>query len=95
VLAKAVVLANPPGRSRGTGMPLAATLSLAVRVAFDRALSAATTTAERPGAIPPAGVPVSEEALAAAVAFMAVVDTPVVAGGGNHRFDMLRVEREV
>jgi len=76
-------------------MRLEATLSLAVKVAFVRAPSAATTTAERPGAIPPAGVPVSEEALAAAVAFMAVVDTPVVAGGGNHRFGMLRVEREV
>ena len=95
MLAKAVVLANPPGRSRGTGMPLEATLSLADRVAFARAPSAATTTAERPGAIPPAEAPVSEEALAVAAAFMAVVDTPAVAGGGNHGFVMLPVERDV
>ena len=76
-------------------MRLGATLSLAVRVAFTRAPSAATTTAERPGAIPPAEAPASEGALAVAAAFMAVVGTAAVAGGGNHRFVMLPVEREV
>ena len=76
-------------------MRLEATLSLAVRVGFGRAPSAATTTAERPGAIPPAEAPVSEGALAAAAASMAVVDTAAVEGGDNHGFGMLPVEREI
>ena len=68
-----------PDLSRETGMPLEATLSLAVRVAFTRAPSAATTTAERPGAIPPAEAPAW-----VAEAFTAAAEgTPAVAGGGN------------
>ena len=81
----AIVLAKPPGISRGTGMRLEATLSLAVRVAFTRAPSAATTTAERPGAIPPAEAP----------AWVAEAFTAAVVGGDNHRFVMLPVEREI
>jgi hypothetical protein len=73
-------------------MRLEATLSLAVRVAFGREPSAATTTAERPGAIPRVEAPASE-ALAVAAAFVGA--GMVAAGGGNHRFVMLPVEREV
>ena len=71
-------------------MRLEATLSLAVRVAFTRVPSAATTTAERPGAIPPAEAPVW-----AAEAFTAAEGTAVGAGGVNHRFVMLPVEPEI
>lgn len=77
------VAVKPPGLSRGTGMPLEATLSPAVRVAFTRVPSAATTTAERPGAIPPAEAPAW-----VAEAFTAEEDTAVVAGGANQRFVM-------
>ena len=82
-----------PGLSRETGRRLEDSVNPAVRAVSARAPSAATTTAERPGAIPPAEVPVSEGALAAAAAFMAVVDT--AAGGGNHGFVMLPVELEI
>ena len=71
-------------------MRLEATLSLAVRVAFTRAPSAATTTAERPGAIPPAEAPAW-----VAEAFTAAAGTVAAADGGNHRFVMLPVEREI
>ena len=78
------VAVKPPGLSRETGMPLEATLSLAVRVAFTRVPSAATTTAERPEAIPPAEAPAW-----VAEAFTGAEEeegTAAVAGGGNHRF---------
>jgi len=81
----AIVLAKPPGLSRGTGMRLEDTLSLAVRAAFTRAPSATTTTAERPGAIPPAEAP----------AWVAEAFTAAVAGGDNRRFVMFPVEREI
>ena len=73
-------------------MPLEATLGLGVRVAFTRAPSAATTTAERPGAILRAEAPawVAEDFTAAAVA-----GTAAVAGGGNPRFVMLPVKPEI
>ncbi len=73
-------------------MRLEDTLSLAVRAAFTRAPSAATTTAERPRAIPPAEVPawVAEAFTAAAEERMAAV-----AGDGNPRFVMFSVEREI
>jgi hypothetical protein len=71
-------------------MRLEATLSLAVRVAFTRAPSAATTTGERPGAIPPVEAPAW-----VAEAFTAAEGTAVVAGGGNPRFLMLPVGREI
>lgn len=83
------MLAKPPGLSKGTEMPLEATLSLAVRVAFTRAPSAATTTAERPGAIPPAEAPAW-----VAEAFTAAEGTAAVAGGGNHSFVTVPVEHE-
>ncbi len=72
-------------------MRLEDTLSLAVRAAFTRAPSAATTTAERPRAIPPAEAPAwAAEAFTAAAEGMAAV-----AGGGNRRFVMFPVEREI
>ena len=78
------VAAKPPGLSRATGMRLEAMPNLAVRVAFTRVPSAATTTAERPGAIPLAEAPAwAAEGMAA------------VAGGGNRRFLMFPVEREI
>ena len=92
------VAAHPPGLSRETGVRLEAMLSLAVRVAFTRAPSAATTMAERPGVIPPAEAPawVAAAFTAVAEAFTAVAEgTPAVAGGGSHRFVMLPVEREI
>ena len=90
MLAKAVVLANPPGRSRGTGMPLAATLSLAVRVAFDRALSAATTMVDRPGAFPHAETPAS----VAVEGTLAAEGTEVAGGDGNQRSGMFLLDCE-
>jgi len=71
-------------------MRLEATLSLGVRVAFTRVPSAATTTAERPGAIPSAEPPAW-----VAEAFTAAEGTAVVAGGGNCRFVMLPVEPDI
>ena len=59
-------------------MRLEAMLSLAVRLAFTRVPSAATITAERPGAIPPAEVPAW-----VAEASTAAEGTAAVAGGGN------------
>lgn len=62
-------------------MPLAATLSPAVKVTSVRAPSATTTTAGRPEAIPPAEEPASEEDFTAAVALGAAA--LVAVGAGN------------
>ena len=75
------VAAKPPGLSRAIGMRLEAMPNLAARVAFTRVPSAATITAEKLGAIPPAEAPAW-----VAEAFTAVAGTAAVAGGGNSRF---------
>ncbi len=59
-------------------MRLEDTLSLAGKAAFTRAPSAATTTGERPRAIPPAEAPAW-----VAEAFTVAEGTAAVAGGGN------------
>jgi hypothetical protein len=76
-------------------MRLEATLSLAVRVAFTRVPSAATTTAERPGAIPPAEAPAWVAEAFTAAEGTAAEGTAVGAGGVNHRFVMLPVAPEI
>lgn len=70
-----------PGLSRETGRRLEDSVNPAVRAVSARAPSAATTTAERPGAIRHAGAP----AWAAAGAFtVAVGDFTAVAGVIDH-----------
>jgi hypothetical protein len=74
-------------------MQLEATLNLAVRVVFARAPSATTTTAERPGAIPPAEAPASAEATAVAALVVAAVGVAAV-GAGNRTWGRCISSRE-
>jgi len=85
------VPAQPTGLSAETPRRLEDTLNPAARAARARAPSAATTMADRPGAMPPAEAPAwvaehlaaaAEEDLAAAVAEDL---TAAVAGAGNPR----------
>jgi hypothetical protein len=79
-----------PGLSTGIGRRPEDMLHREVRVASARALSAATTMVDRPGAFPHAEAPAS----AAVEGTLAAEGTEVAGGDGNQRSGMLLLDRE-